>query len=270
MKILALLLFIFLPWWSYAQINEFSETSTTWQERFKPKLSVNVGVSQPFGKYTMLADRSDDRSAAGTGMYADLEFAIHPMQTSNWKTGVLIGYMYNPFQVDAAQKFFDLPILQASSWHMGYAMLGISYQSRQRLYYGLGLHVGVVAYDGGDLVIGDIDEYGTWDVYEWNYKLKADPAIKATTKIGYNISDYIGIELHCGIFYAAGFRRGEYSQSNYLMFSSQILPRTGNERSRENQNQTSVITLNIGLGFHYKFYSSTDSKQLHKFNSDNS
>lgn len=228
---------------------------------------VNGGVSIPLGNYRLLTDESDSRSAAGYGGYVELMTSITPLPTSPWRTSFTLGYMYHSFEDVKSKDYYSLPIFEATDWNAFYAMLGVGFLSKKRLFYGVGVDVGVFGYMGGNMKSGQI-ALDTMELREWTYPVAASLAFKGTALLGYQITPKFSLFISASIFYAAGVRKGTM-QTDFLETNAQnepIYPSVLAE-SRNYENQTSVFTVNIGLGFRYKFYTDPDNFN-YKFNAE--
>lgn len=228
---------------------------------------VNGGVSIPLGNYRLLTDESDSRSAAGYGGYVELMTSITPMPTSPWRTSFTVGYMHHAFEAAKSKNYYHLPILEGSDWNAFYAMLGIGFLSKKKLYYGIGVDVGVYGYMGGNINSGRI-VLDTMELRQWTYPVSASLAFKGTALLGYQITPKFSIFVSASIFYAAGVRKGTL-QTDYFETDTQNAPIypsfLGGAIAIENQ--ISVFTVNIGLGFRYKFYTDPDNFN-YKFNAE--
>ncbi|MDC0230615.1 hypothetical protein OAK19_01485 [Aureispira] len=215
---------------------------------------VNSGLSIPMGKYRMLTDVSDDRSAAGLGMYVELMSSITPLPTSPWRIGLTLGYMHHPFEEEKSKNLFGLPIFEATSWNSGYGMFGVGFVSKKKIEYGFNIDIGVLAYKGGNIISGEISG-DTITISNWSYDLKVAAAIKGTVLLGYQISPKLSFFASASIFYAAGIRKGVLLEEEFLSDAQNIVvyPSLSQETVNK-ENQTTIYTLNLGLGFRYKFY----------------
>ena len=236
------------------QINPIKTTNAI--KEFKPNFDfrINTGVSIPLGKYRMLTDVSDDRSAAGLGMYAEIMSSITPLPSSPWRIGVTLGYMYHPFEEEKSKIFFDLPIFEATSWNSGYAMFSIGFANTKKIEYGFNIDIGILAYKGGDIISGN--KLGdTITVSKWSYDLKTAAAIKGSIFLGYNIKPKFSFFIVASIFYAAGIRKGFLLEEEFLTDAQNIVVYPSlTQKTLYKENQTTIYTINFGLGFRYKFY----------------
>jgi len=214
------------------------------------EITFNAGTAIPFGKYTMIADKSDDRSAANLGGYGELGCSIRPMKESPFRLATRIGYLHNPYKLDA-QEQYALHAFEASDWQMGYALLGLTYRTATRFFVGIEFYAGILAYKGGDMTVQTLNHKGELETYDWQYPLAVAPAIRGNIKLGVHLSRYLSIEAYAGLLGAAGLRNG---QANYNTFYD-FVKDSGQEADKHNhwntQNQTTVMTITAGLGLTY-------------------
>ena len=230
------------------------------QHKFKVDFSFSSGLSIPLGKFKLLTAESNDRSAAGIGGFAQLYTSFRPISRSPWRLGLTIGYMHQPFQAKASAKSFDLPYLNASSWNSYYCLLGLGYSSRGLFLYGIKADFGIMAYHGGDITSGKINNT-TLHIRKWKYGLKAVAAVHFQLNLGARINKQLSIFATVSTFYAAALRRGALSTSNHpnngQQYSRNINP--NNEKTVQIENQTTIFVLNCGFGCHYRFFKQKES-----------
>jgi hypothetical protein len=144
-------------------------------------------------------------------------------------------------------------------------MLGVGFLSKSRLFYGVNFSIGVLGYTGGNIRSGQIVN-DTMELSTWTYDLKASFAIKAGASLGYQITHEFSLFTVVSVYYAAGVRGGTVLEEEFMIdLQSSILYPNVNEQSLSFQNQTTIFTINIGIGLRYKFYE--ESKSLnYKFN----
>lgn len=251
--ILAILCHLVFP--AMAQDDASEQPEEEFQFRFD--FQAHTGLSVPLGKYRMLTSESDDRSAADYGVYTELMTSITPVPSSPWRVGVALGYMHHPFQVTLSKTQFELPVFEASSWNAFYLCAGIGIASnanRSKFFYNLDAGAGIAGYTGGNIRSGQIIR-DTLEVRTWTYPVKAAGVIRAAGRFGYSVTPSLDLFAAVSIFYAVGVRDGMVKEE-YFWVNGQNIPQfpTINEKTLFIENQTTIFTLNLGLGFRYKFY----------------
>jgi len=237
------------------------------KKEFKAKFDIraNAGISIPVGRFRTLTDESNGGGAAGLGGYGEIMTSMTPLPSSPWRISLTLGYMHNPFESEKSKEFYKLPIFEGTSWNSFYTMLGVGFLSKSRLFYGINFSVGVLAYTGGNIRSGQIVN-DTMELSTWTYDLKASLAIKADATLGYQITHQFSLFTIVSLYYAAGVRDGTVLEEEFLTdLQSSILYPNVNEQSLSFANQTTIFTINIGIGFRYKFYEESKSFN-YKFN----
>jgi len=231
----------------------------------KFELQVYGGASIPLGKYRLLTDVSNDRSAAAIGGYGAFSGSFTPMLSSPWRIGLILGHMHHSFQSKASEIYFSLSELKGSSWNSSYGLLGICFISQYKLYYSIGVYAGIVGYTGGNITSARA-VLDTMEVQTWIYKTHLAGAVQATLSLGYHFTPKFSMFVNAAILHAAGLRKGSLLTEKFAINGQNILQQLIlTEEKVSVQNQTTIFTLNIGIGFRYKFYEAPE-KINYKFN----
>lgn len=262
MTYLILFLLLFSATLATAQLGDLSDN-----KEYEAKFDVQIsgGLSIPLGKYRLLTDISDDRSAAGIGAYGELAASFTPLISSPWRIGLTMGYIYHPFQSEASREQFALSKLEGSSWNSYYALVGISFASQHKFYYSIGASVGIMAYAGGDIVSANI-LLDTMDVQTWTYPISPVGTVQARLLAGYHFTPKFSMFANVSILYAAGLRKGNLVAERFTVDGQNRLQEPALEQKKSTvQNQTTIFALNVGIGFRYKFYEEPEEFN-YKFN----
>lgn len=254
--------FIILLLSSFAATAQLGDISN--DKFFEAKFDVQIrgGLSIPLGKYRLLTDISDDRSAAGLGFYTEISSSFTPLLSSPWRIALTLGYMHHSFQAEASKIYFSLSTLEGSPWNSAYGLLGIYFTSRKKLYYSIGASAGILGYSGGNITSGTTT-LDTIKIQTWTYNVHPVGAVQASLSIGYHFTSKFSMFANVAVLYAAGLRRGRFTEERLLInIQSQ---RTIEQRNSSVQNQTTIFALNLGIGFRYKIYDDAEEFN-YKFN----
>lgn len=256
-----LLLLLSAPF-ATAQLGDISDDNT-FEAKFD--LQVRGGLSLPLGKYRLLTDISDDRSAAGIGAYSELLGSFTPLLSSPWRIGLTLGYMHHSFQSEASKIYFSLSKLEGSPWNSFYGLLGVHFTSHNKLYYSIGASVGVMGYSGGNITSANI-ALDTMEVHTWTYGTNPVGAVQARLSVGYHFTPKFSMFVNISILYAAGLRKGDLLTERFVVNGQNIQQQPPLDQKKSSvQNQTTIFALNIGIGFRYKFYEEPEEFN-YKFN----
>ncbi|BDS11172.1 hypothetical protein [Aureispira anguillae] len=262
MKYIFLFLILLNVLHSKAQLRD-SDNDPVFEAKFD--LRMDGGISIPLGKYRLLTDESDDRSAANYGVYTELSASLTPLSTSPWRMGFSLGYIHNPFKAAHSKIQYNLPLFKGTNWNSFYGLLGIGFTSETTFFYSVRVGAGVMGYSGGNITKGSLT-LDTMQVQTWKYKLSAAGVVQASFSIGYHFTSKFSMFATATIFYAAGVRKGTLLDEFFIVDSKNTPARPVLEQNiTQIQNQTTIFTLNIGLGLKYKFYEAAE-KIHYKFN----
>lgn len=257
-----LLLLLLGATFATAQLGELSDEHG-YEAKFD--LQIRGGTSIPLGKYRLLTDISDDRSAAGIGAYGELEGSFTPLRSSPWRIGLTVGYIHHSFRAEASRVQFSLSKLEGSPWSSFYALLGVSFTSQNKFYYSIGASAGVMGYSGGNIVSASV-VMDTMDVQTWTYGTNPVGAVQARLSLGYHFTPKFSMFVHASILYAAGLRKGDLLTERFAVDGQNMLQGPVLEQKKSTvQNQTTIFALNVGIGFRYKFYEEAEEFN-YKFN----
>lgn len=239
------------------------DNGKTFQAKFD--LRVRGGISIPLGKYRLLTNISDDRSAADIGGHVELLGSFTPMPSSPWRIGLTFGYMHHSFQSEASRLHFSLFKLEGSPWNSLYSLIGIHFSSKKKLYYSIGASAGILGYSGGNITSADII-LDTLEVLTWSYGIDPVGAVQASFSVGYHFTPKFSMFANAAILYAAGLRKGDLLEERFALNGQNMVQQPVLEqKSSVAQNQTTIFTLNIGIGCRYKFYEAPEEFN-YKFN----
>jgi hypothetical protein len=245
-----------------AQVGELSDENG-YEAKFD--LQIRGGTSVPLGKYRLLTDISDDRSAAGIGGYGELAGSFTPLRSSPWRIGLTLGYIYHSFQSEASRIEFSLSKLEGSPWNSVYGLLGVGFTSQHKFYYNIGASAGIMGYSGGNIVSASIS-LDTMDVQTWTYPTSLVGAVQASLSAGYHFTPKFSMFANVAILYAAGLRKGDLVAERFTVDGQNKLQEPALEQKKSTiQNQTTIFAINIGIGFRYKFYEEPEEFN-YKFN----
>ncbi len=226
----------------------------------RPSISLHTGVSVPFGKFRDKSNWSDQTSAANEGFVTEISGSLFPRKHSRWQTCLLFGYMYNPFEVTADQTR-GLQSFSSSDWHVGYGMVGLQYTSPTRIYYGIDAFVGLLLFDGGNIKFNERKNHLQYVEKSYEYPVHSYIAIKGGIRLGYKLAERLKIDVFAQLMYAPSHREGQYKQSTYrLNRASEELVYVHEEMI---QNQTSIMTINMGISIHYLLISMDSEKPIY-------
>lgn len=232
------------------------------QNEFKSNfdIALSTGVSIPIGKFSLPTDASDDRSSAGIGGFSEIYASLQPLAKSPWRIAATIGYMHQPFETHKSMQSYNIPLMNATSWNSFYFLAGIGYTSKSKILVGIKADVGVMGFEGGDIVSANYNN-NTMHVRSWQYSMQAVGVVKASLKLGYRINNKLHIFVDAAILHAAALRNGQLSSKNYVnttLLNSRVL-NSIHEKSVEIENQTTIFVVNCGFGLCYAFNKKTES-----------
>lgn len=245
-----------------AQLEDISD-----DKGYEAKFEVQIrgGVSIPLGKYRLLTDISDDRSAAGIGGYGELAGSFTPLLSSPWRMGLTVGYIYHSFLSEASRERFSLSKLEGSPWNLFYGLVGVSFSSHNKLYYSIGASAGILGYSGGNITSASL-VMDTMNVQTWTYGTNPVGAVQASLSAGYHFTPKFSMFANASILYAAGLRKGDLVVERFTVDGQNRLQKPALEQKKSTiQNQTTIFALNVGIGFRYKFYEEPEAFN-YKFN----
>lgn len=261
MKYLILSLFILSTFVCQAQLKTPSDQVLS----TKFDLTLKGGISIPLGKYRLLTAESDDKSAAGYGVYSELSGSFTPLPTSPWRISLTLGYMYNPFLAAASKEQYQLSLLEGSSWNSTYGLIGIGFTSNDKFFYAIRASAGIVGYVGGNMTSG-MNVLDTMCVQTWVYGFNVAGVVQASFSLGYHFTPKFSMFANVALFYAAGLRTGTVSEERFVVDPQNGLQQPALEQKNKSvQNQSTLFTLNAGLGFRYKLYEEPEEFN-YKFN----
>lgn len=260
-----LILFFILICFAFNLEAQLKNTDDQAPLNIKLDVRARIGGSIPLGKYQLLTSESDDRSAAGLGVYHEIMASITPLSSSPWRLAAILGYNYNPFKDEASRKQYKLSLFDSNDWNSFYGIIGIGFISETKFLYGIQAGAGVLGYTGGNITLGH-NHLDTMQVKTWRYPLSLSGVVRVSLLAGYQITPKFSMFASAALIYAAGVREGNLTESSYLTNAQNVLQQPALEENNSmEQNQTTIFTLNIGLGFRYKFYKRTNTFH-YKFN----
>ena len=214
----------------------------------RPSITFQNGLSIPFGKFRESSDWMNQTSSAREGFVTEISASLFPRKYSRWQTSVLFGYMYNPFRITDEQ-ITNLHAFKSSDWQVGYGMVGLNYTSASRLYVGLDLYIGLLIYDGGNVKFNERTNHMRYVQKSYQYPIHSYIAFKGGLRLGYKVAQRVKVDIFGQLMYAPSHRTGQYIQAHYQ------LNRSNEEliylKEQSIQDQTSIMTINIGLSLHY-------------------